>query len=263
MIRRLGQSDHDSLMQYLSEEPSINLFIIGDIESFGYESEFQELWAQLNDDGNYEAVMLRYFHSYIVYAKSDFDVQGFADIMNADPDFSELSGKASVVEAFEHNRLNKLGNKISTYFSELKTDDFHSISSSQDRVKVATIEDIDRIISIRSKGFKNYSNRPNARESLLKVMESGVSRTFYTEDQGEMTSVASTTAENSLSAMIVAVCTLDEHRNKGLASEVMTALCKQILSEGKNLCLFYENPKAGAIYKRLGFKDIGIWNMYR
>ncbi|MGA0633387.1 GNAT family N-acetyltransferase, partial [Bacillus thuringiensis] len=27
--------------------------------------------------------------------------------------------------------------------------------------------------------------------------------------------------------------------------------------------LFYNNPTAGRIYKRLGFKDIGMWTMYR
>ncbi|TKI86654.1 GNAT family N-acetyltransferase, partial [Bacillus cereus] len=33
--------------------------------------------------------------------------------------------------------------------------------------------------------------------------------------------------------------------------------------ESRTLCLFYNNPVAGRIYKRLGFKDIGMWTMYR
>jgi predicted GNAT family acetyltransferase len=41
----------------------------------------------------------------------------------------------------------------------------------------------------------------------------------------------------------------------------MNALCLDVLAEGKTLCLFYDNPKAGSIYKRLGFKDIGFWSM--
>ena len=43
----------------------------------------------------------------------------------------------------------------------------------------------------------------------------------------------------------------------------MEKLCADLLSEGKTVCLFYHNPKAGAIYKRLGFADIGMWMLIR
>lgn len=42
----------------------------------------------------------------------------------------------------------------------------------------------------------------------------------------------------------------------------MTKLCHELLAEGKMLCLFYDNPEAGSIYKRLGFEDIGKWMMH-
>ena len=41
----------------------------------------------------------------------------------------------------------------------------------------------------------------------------------------------------------------------------MVALCEELLGEGKELCLFYDNPDAGTIYKKLGFEDIGFWIM--
>jgi predicted GNAT family acetyltransferase len=77
-----------------------------------------------------------------------------------------------------------------------------------------------------------------------------------------MVSTASTTAENSLSAMVVGVATLLEYKKKGYATQCMVKLCQQLLQEGKELCLFYDNPAAGAIYKRIGFQDIGFWMMY-
>lgn len=42
----------------------------------------------------------------------------------------------------------------------------------------------------------------------------------------------------------------------------MLTLCKELLNEGKELCLFYDNLDAGSIYKRIGFEDIGFWMMY-
>ena len=34
-----------------------------------------------------------------------------------------------------------------------------------------------------------------------------------------------------------------------------------LLNEQKTLCLFYDNPEAGAVYHKLGFKTIGKWKM--
>lgn len=64
-----------------------------------------------------------------------------------------------------------------------------------------------------------------------------------------------------MSAMIVGVATHQAFREQGLASRVMAQLCADLLHEGKSLCLFYDNPHAGVIYKRLGFQDIGSWTI--
>lgn len=77
-----------------------------------------------------------------------------------------------------------------------------------------------------------------------------------------MVSTASTTAENSLSAMVVGVATLENYKKKGYATKCMLKLCSDLLHEGKELCFFYDNPTTGVIYKRIGFEDIGVWMMY-
>lgn len=63
--------------------------------------------------------------------------------------------------------------------------------------------------------------------------------------------------------MIVGVATHPAHRRKGLATQLLIRLCEDLLSEGKTPCLFYDNPEAGSIYRRLGFTDVGTWVMYR
>lgn len=44
MIRKLTVSDNEEVMALLKPEATQNLFIIGDIENFGYESDVQDLW---------------------------------------------------------------------------------------------------------------------------------------------------------------------------------------------------------------------------
>ncbi|MCF7926040.1 MAG: GNAT family N-acetyltransferase [Candidatus Izimaplasma sp.] len=71
-----------------------------------------------------------------------------------------------------------------------------------------------------------------------------------------------TTAETTQNAMVVAVATKKEFRNQGLASQLMTHLMHHYFTiKNKHLCLFFDNPDAGKIYKRLGFKDLGTWIM--
>ena len=81
---------------------------------------------------------------------------------------------------------------------------------------------------------------------------------------GRMISTASTSAENSESAMVVGVATAKEFRGKGYASAVVSALCKDCFARGKKyLCLFYSNPVAGRIYNRIGFQELGEYGMLR
>jgi hypothetical protein len=44
-------------------------------------------------------------------------------------------------------------------------------------------------------------------------------------------------------------------------SVCLSSLCRDLLGEGKTLCLFYDNPRAGSVYHRLGFETIDQWLM--
>lgn len=260
IIRKLTKNDHDQVISFLSEEPSINLFIIGDIEVFGYESDFQEIWAEFNQQGEIIAVLLRYYQSFIPYAKGEFNVAEFVSIIISHSQPVLLSGKTDIVEKFESYNVLQLGKKQETFFAECKSTEY--LGETNVYIKKASINEIDQILSLR-KTIDEFHLSHNAAEMLRTSMESNMARTYYTEENGQMTACVSTTAENSMSAMIVGVCTRKEYRRKGFATGIMQKLFKDILDEGKILCLFYDNPEAGRIYKRLGFNDIGKWTMYR
>jgi uncharacterized protein len=260
MIRKLTQNDHDIVLSFLSEEPSINLFIIGDLEVFGYDSDFQEIWAEFDKYGEIKAVLLRFYQSFIPYAKGEFNVGKFVSIITSYPRPFFLSGKSDIVEKFEAFQKLQLGKKQETFFAECKSTE--NLGETNLEIKKATLDDIDQILAIR-RSIDEFQIRDDAAEMLRTSMENSTARSYFTEENGQMTACVSTTAENSISAMIVGVCTRKEYRRKGLATGIMQKLFTDILNEGKVLCLFYDNPEAGRIYKRLGFKDIGKWTMYR
>jgi uncharacterized protein len=260
MIRKLTQRDNQGVMDFLSEEPAINLFIIGDIEAFGYDTDFQELWGEFSEDDKLKAVLLRYHNSFIPYAKGEFDVKGFAGIIKLLSIEPVLSGKSVIVEQFEKVEGILLGKKQETHFAECRT--ASKLGTTLLSVKKASIADVDRIMNLRET-IDEFVVNQNGRDMLKQAIETGTGRTYFLENNGTLTACASTAAENSLSAMIVGVCTHKGFRQKGLATAVMQKLFRDVLDEGRTLCLFYDNPSAGRIYKRLGFEDIGKWTMYR
>jgi predicted GNAT family acetyltransferase len=262
MITRLTAKNHSIVSSFLQKEPSINLFIIGDIEAFGYETSFQRLWGEWEND-NLKAVLLEFYDNYTFYAEAatNFDLHGFAQILKSTAQPVNLSGKSELVEQFEHIPGLILSSKKGTYFSECTST--ACLPPFFATIKEATVKDIDRIISLR-KTIKEFDLSPNSHEMLKKAIESKTGRTYYIENnRDEIIACVSTTAETSLSAMIVGVCTRSGYRNQGLASSILSSLIQNLLKEKQTLCLFYDNPIAGKLYKKLGFVDIGKWTMYR
>ncbi|PEA23939.1 GNAT family N-acetyltransferase [Bacillus cereus] len=261
MMRKLTKKDHEQVFSFLKEEAALNLFIIGDIEAFGYETAFQELWGAFEENGTLISILLRFHDTFIPYSKDEFVVTDYEALLSAYKPL-KLSGKSTIVERFETAPSVQLGTKNEMYFCECLDDNNLPSTPVQETIKHATLDDVERIMKLRS----NIAEFPTANESekiLRQALETNTGRTYYIEKDGAIIASASTSAENSLSAMVVGVCTHPNHRGNGYASLILQKMIQDFTKEGRTLCLFYNNPAAGRIYKHLGFKDIGMWTMYR
>lgn len=259
MIRKLTEKDRAVTYDFVKEKPSENLFIIGDIEAFGFNEDFQELWGEFDSSHHLKAVLLRYYSNFIIYAPEPFDVKEFADIVNHHPEFSILSGLKEYVEKLKP-LINKSANECREFYYA-KCVSISQLDNHVDvnRVKAATLTDVDRIINLHMSIPEFQDGNDRNLEGMKKAMKAGVSRTYYIEEDGQIVSSVSTAAENTYAGMVVGVCTSEGYKRKGYSTRCLTKLCGNVLNEGKQLCLFYDNPDAGKIYKRIGFEDIGKW----
>jgi len=260
MIRKLVEKDRGKLLSYLSIDPAINIFIIGDVEQFGFDSDFQELWGQFDKDENFKGVLLRYHKSFIPYHDTEFDTSGFKMLIldrSKDEDII-ISGKESILKKYT---TLKTGYKSrSTFFCELR-EASKLEGHIQIEIKKAVSEDAERIDDLLG-CIDEFSTSIRNVDEIRNTIESKAGRIYYTEDSdGKMISVVQTTAENKHSAMIIGIATLMEHRRKGYTSQILSKLCIDLIAENKTPCLFYDNPKAGRIYHRLGFESIDSWMM--
>ncbi|MBT2659285.1 GNAT family N-acetyltransferase [Bacillus sp. ISL-18] len=261
MLRRLTQLDHEVCLRLLRTKPAENLFIIGDIEVYGYEQNFQKLWGEFNGRGELIAVLLKFEQNYIPFAIESYNARAFAEIMSNDPSFKMMSGLKEITERIEPYLNQPYKRKRQLYYAKCTKLNTNGNSVELSTVQQAHAYDAEALVELLN-SVPEFSGSTMTVERKLRELKDRSSRSFFIMEDGEIVSTASTAAENSLSAMVVGVATLENYKKKGYATKCMLRLCTELLDEGKELCLFYDNPEAGAIYKRIGFEDIGFWMMY-
>jgi predicted GNAT family acetyltransferase len=258
MIRLLTNNDHNVLMKYILQDKDLNPFIIGDIENYGYDKEFQKVWGEFDNESNLTAVMLKHFRNFILYSKSDFDTTSFINILRNEA-FNKISGEKSTMKKIES--VGNFSGSLDQYICKLSNGSRLLNDSQLSLVKQAGLDDVDKIINLYNSidEFKIYGNKP---DNIIRRIKDKTGRVYYIEKDGQFVAVAQSSAESSSSAVIVGVCTHNNYRKQGLSSICLSKLCKDLLDEGKTVYLYYDNPTAGLLYKKLGFEEIGIWTNY-
>jgi uncharacterized protein len=266
MIRELTEADRQQVLDFLMPESSFNLFLIGDIHNHGFCREFQQLWGDFDEQGRLRAVLLRWYGSYLPYSRAEFDVEGFARLIRERGDIKIFSGISEVVDRFRSPDLLPLDweSRRNLHFAELDRAEqlFLDGMNGAYQVRKGTIDDVPAMMALMHR-IEEFAPNDSTEQALRQAFETGDGRAFVVTRDGEVVAMARTTAENPHSAMIVGVCTHPDHRRKGLASLAMSHLCREVLEEGKKLCLFYDNPAAGTIYQRIGFREIGMYSMVK
>lgn len=259
MIRKLTENDRLAALRFLSQEPAYNVFTIGDIENFGFYSAFQDVWADVDTADKIHVLILRYYDTYIIYAKTaevnyDTVIEFFRKptgkwILMGKEWLAERIARALEKDAIERHVLAQI------------TDETTLLNMSvSDAVGWADDVTFEQVLELR-RGIEEFTKLGDSTDEIVFNQKSGTGRTAVVVVDGTVVSCASSAAENSQSAMIIGVCTAKTYRHNGFATACMVTLCKALTAEGKTICLFYQNPDAARIYKKIGFRDIGRWAM--
>lgn len=254
-VRLLTKKNEPTLRALLLCDPLYNLFMIGDLETMGLGAEGLSFWGQFSPTGELIGTAMRYRVNWCFYGGDDCDWAAFAHL----------------VDGFEHNRfINGHPDQVDPVVARLKKYTVCELHASYYcrlpldaalpapawPTRRATLADVDDLAELyATAGFI----RRDAEGLRRQLEEEG--RIVVTEDGGRIVSAAMSTVETSNAAMIGGVFTPEPWRNRGYASAAMTHLCAELNAEGKQPCLFYDNPAAGSIYRRIGFEDIGPWHL--
>lgn len=261
MIVKLKEEHRMGLMKLLHQDPDYNLYMIGDVENYGFDEDFQDVWGNVVD-GNITSVLLRYHVFFMYYSPFTEEVTEYAEIMKHHDQFEVLSGKMECVSRFiqkiEYRKLREL------HLAKLDEQDFH-VTGDISRVRTATLDDIPEIYELYGK-IDEFNVASLDMERLALPLRTGTGRIVYLRGEGgggkdRIISSVATTAETSTTAVLVGLMTDPNVRGKGHAMLCMEKICNDLMRERKQVYLTYDNPDAGRIYRNVGFREIGRWGM--
>lgn len=259
----LRESDRSAILQYLDAEPEMNLFFYGDICNFGVDRDPVHVFALPGKDGGWDALLLQFFENYVLYScRCDYDAAAVAEFLRGRA-VRGFSGKLEVLAPlagfFPEKTLRPCYMSRCNHVSAI--DGTLPEGASLSRLGADDADELLELLSTIQEFADTYGGGPQQlaeeRRAMLTNLENG-SLWYGVRENGRLVSAAQTTADNDRSAMIVSVATRPGFRGRGYASATVAALCRGAFAGGKQfLCLFYDNPDAGRIYRRLGFAELG------
>jgi len=271
-MQKLTNQSLEAAFSYFSLEPEFNLFFIGDLEQCGMEGE--DVTCFTDDDWkpgmDFPYFILDYRGNVLVYSQNlQYDAKKVAEFLN-EMQPENINGKDEIVRpllAHMENRIVKPTHlaRLGQIWEQQKKEH----QALMGRVRKLTEKDIpaayELYLTIDEFAYTyRRKGREECFEDIRRGIRPGMGRMYGIYEGDQLVSVAQTTAENQMSAMVVGVATRPESRGNGYAKATVLKLCEECLADGKSfLCLFFDNPSAGRIYHSIGFEDMGIYTMVR
>lgn len=253
-IRKLTAQDREAVLTYLADEPSHTTFLVADIRDYGFNDKRFVLWGAVSSEEHepFEYVFCRFYDCILVYSKSDSpDVSWICRFLDDNKIvFRTLSGKESLVMPFVEQI--DFGKEHRCYLAELRQENFMPHVDERIITEWATVQDTGEIFRLRT-SMKEFQDILMPIEQLADLLETGKGRVLNIREQGR---IAGSATESCL-GRIGYVCTAEEFRGYGYASLLVSKLSETILAEGLVPSLGCENPVAGRIYQRIGFREVG------
>lgn len=250
MIRRCTKDDYQILNEYLYKRKELNLFVIGDIQNFGFEDQNLEIF--IDYDLEIKTVYLRFFNNLCIVSYKMIVDLTFINELISTYSIVNINGEKDLISLININEF-KQKNCLFASLNEL------SISVDTNGVSEVGLDRVPELLKKSNEIFNTESNI----EATIKELKNNSKHIYTYLLDDEIISGASSSAESEDLAMIIGVFTLEDYRRQGYALKCVYSLCEKLLNEGKTVCLFYDNPNAAKMYEKIGFKFKGYFSMLK
>lgn len=258
MIISCNDAEKQAILDYIGKDYGKCLYIYIDLCKYGLDGNPNfHAWVQRDHDGNMTAVITEYYKGIQLYSRDGnldaAEISGF------------LSEKAPKIILGIKETIDKIREFMPGYQEELGTVGQvkqlkypvtpEAYSAGLDELKeIASLVAEDEGIG-KPYGFDSLYQQYKERK------EENFGRNYILRDPAtrEIICHAGTYAELPELAVIGGVITAPKYRGKGYSKGTLSALCKKLLEEGKDVFSFYYIPSALHMHMGVGFQKIGTW----
>lgn len=259
MLRTLTEQDRAEVAALLHRDPELNLYMLGNIDALGFDTDFCTFHGFFGDDGALQAVANRYFVNWVIYGLAEAKWDELAAFLDAQGDAERLQdnpgGIPSILPLLK--RLEVESVQVEELMRLDGADFAPQPAPPGVTIRRATLADTDQLVDLYADAGSMTRTRTGVERPLRDA-------TFMVAERaGVILSAALTNAETAELAMVGGVWTPPHNRGQGLARATVSALCAHLIATGKTPVLYWDFPAAGKVYRTLGFKPIGAWRAVR
>lgn len=246
MIVEIDESKYNLVYEFAKKDIARNYFILLGLKS--KKTVFDKIYGEYID-GNLNSILLKRRSGTIqFYAEGEFNSDEYIKLISK-LDYKGMIGPKSYCDKLFHKDI-FTSSKEGAYISKLDKN-FKILPIETDfKMRAISVNDLDEIVEIYKEVFTSFAPKSIMEDKLKNKRGRGI----CIEKNGQILSLAQSDFEVEDGAIIVGIGTRKEYRCKGLATQCLQKLCKDLLEEGKDLYLQYDNLEAGKIYERQGFK---------
>jgi len=260
IVRPITEDDGAAFYAMCARLPMRTLTPRLNIEAHGFQGSIVRSWGVFDPSGReMEGLLVRYGNTAVAVDHDGTCARAFARLIDKERNIAGVRGSLEAVSGIQALlRHYTPSDWEDSYFlvQRKPTPQAHAIGAIARR---ATPDDRDLLAELYSGAGPMYRSRSNVSAKLAET------RVFVVEEPPDghrprrIASCALLNVEGADAGLIGGVYTLPSVRGRGYAAACTSLLAADLQRDSKTPCLFYENPIAGKVYRRLGFEDASRW----
>lgn len=253
MVRQCTEEDRKALFEYLKQEAVYNTFLLADIADFGFDEAFQTVYVDEEPDG-IRGVYLCFYQNFLLYCRDDEVNMPFLEQLFSVYAPDVIMGKTEDVRKLQWILTDYTLESRGLYLFR-EPEELVEETAAIQKAETGDADDIFRFLQ----SIPELSHSYTSRQMIVDRIERDCGTHYIVRDGERIIAHANSTAESELTVMIGGVSTAAEYRGRGLAGQIVSKLCRDILEKGKQPCLFSIRGEKDNLYGRIGFRKIGEW----
>lgn len=258
-------SDDTPLLEQLYERYAVRLLTpMLNIKRYGLTGPTLRAWGSFRvvespETAILEGLLFRFHNTIIAVDEDGRCSPGFCSIIDAENHIAGVRGSWELVSAIQMGvRRYRPTEWENSYLLRL-SGPLLIDPALMAKARRARTRDLDLLADLYRDAGTMYRSRANIATRLEE------SRVYVVEDPAighrpaRIASCGILSPEDEKAGLIGGVYTMPAARGRGYAAAVVAALSNELLQESKLPVLFYENPVAGRVYRRLGFEECDQW----